>query len=402
MAARSGSGGGGQRCTGCGLPALTRPPPAPGCRRPWARARGGPARTLPAHWAFTRLWPPPGATPAAHPGSAPSPATRVLVAQAPASLWLLWGTPFEPNSKLCPLVPPPAVSACDAGLPGSTSPCGPAHGVLIPAQTAGALTPTAWGRGAVGSGRVPKARGGRPFLRPLERLTLQSQLCHRLPGPAILPLTWTARQNPALRPCPLPPRLVCCTPQRTVSTLPPRRPLWSHGRPLNSQRVLAPALPPARGPPRASSPSLPAIRPPAPLLRPHTQGGLRDTTPRPTEGLCWACSAPRDLPLGRPKARARLWVPLAVVSHFQARGHLCPRRGAAWPHHVPWSSSSTLETPYCHGGQRSRRGGAAGPCTDHPRDSARLPCKAPTAWGPSQRLLGCALAGSQGPARTLQ
>lgn len=48
-----------------------------------------------------------------------------------------------------------------------------------------------------------------------------------------------------------------------------------------------------------------------------------------------------------------------------------------------------------HGGA-----GLPGPCTDRPRDSARLPPKAPAAWGPSQRLLGCALAGGQGPART--
>lgn len=46
MAARSGSGwGGGQGCTGCGLPALTRPPSTPGPRRPLGRARGAGSHT---------------------------------------------------------------------------------------------------------------------------------------------------------------------------------------------------------------------------------------------------------------------------------------------------------------------------------------------------------------------
>lgn len=84
MAARSGSGRGGRTGVhGVWASCSHTAPSAPGPRRPLGRARG-PAPTLPAHRAFAQLWPPPGATPAAHPGSTPSLATRVLVAQAPA------------------------------------------------------------------------------------------------------------------------------------------------------------------------------------------------------------------------------------------------------------------------------------------------------------------------------
>lgn len=124
------------------------------------------------------------------------------------------------------------------------------------------------------------------------------------------------------------------------------------------------------------------------------------------------------LPLGRPEARAHLWAPLATASHCQARGHLCPRRGAAWPHHVhgpapapPTHRPSSAARVGLGTSKLPGRGGCRpcraevmvmGPYTDYPWDSARLPLKAPTAWGPSQRLLGCVLAGSQGPARTPQ
>lgn len=75
------------------------------------------------------------------------------------------------------------------------------------------------------------------------------------------------------------------------------------------------------------------------------------------------------------------------------------QRCARWPGHIQATWPRGLQAMQ---GRGHGEVGLLGPYTDYPRDSARLPLKAPTAWGPSQRLLGCVLAGSQGPARMPQ
>lgn len=91
MAARSGSGQG-PAAAAHGVWASCRHtclPLAPGPRLSRGRPRRAGSRT--AHPAFAQLWPLAGATPAAHAGSAPSVAMRVLAPQTPAQLpWNLF------------------------------------------------------------------------------------------------------------------------------------------------------------------------------------------------------------------------------------------------------------------------------------------------------------------------
>lgn len=186
-------------------------------------------------------------------------------------------------------------------------------------------------------------------------------------------------------------------PQRAVSTLSPRRrppcspaPGWTHSGSSPQPRLLPRGLPVPRSHPHMPPGRLLPFRSPTEAAHTAGPGGHHPPgQPKARAGL--ALLPATGLPLGRPEARAHLWAPLATASHCQARGHLCPRRGAAWPHHV--------------------HGPAPAPPTHRPSSAARVglgtsklpgrggcrPCRAEVmarwvCWGPTQIIHGTVLA----------
>lgn len=265
MAARSGSGrgGGGQGCTGCGLPALTRPPPHLGPDGPWG-AHGG---RLP-------HCPPTGPLPSCglHPGP-PLPPTQAAPLHWPhVSSW-----PRPRPSGGCsgePLLSPTPSSACWSdpqpfllemwGFQGAFHLAASCVGCSSRPRVR-ALTPQPWEGVQWAWGRSPKPAGA----GPCSVLWSSSPCSHSSAAGcrARLPCRSHGQQTRVhpgfLRPCS--PDSLAAPTARGVHPLPEKAATLQPCPGLDAQWVLTPATPPAQGPPRASFSSPHATRPPAAL-----------------------------------------------------------------------------------------------------------------------------------------
>lgn len=289
-----------------GGPATAVPGLRASCPHPRAWAQAVPRAARPG-----QQWPPPGATPTAHPGSAPPPAMSVLGPQTPAQR--RWEALLSPDSRPCPLGRTPRPS-----LP-----------VMGSSREHGAVGLCAWGAQPCAEcpcadPRGPRERreagmGHQPVVHSSGQLSLRPQPCLWLLGPATLPAA--CLRAPHLYPQLTSPSEVPSG-ARSATTLQPR---------------VAPAGPLPGGPLllRLSIPT-PAALPPNP--GPHAQGGLHGHAPRLTKGL-------RGLPCSPTCARAAPrpgcgshWL-LPAIS--RPREHLDPRiRGNVGPTHCSQPSSS--------------------------------------------------------------
>lgn len=296
-----------------------------------------PAHTPPT--GFTQLWPLPGAAPA-HPSRALTLAMRSLSPRPQPSCGLLWEASSKP-----PIRVPPSWDLLEAGtLPWPVT--GGFQAGLSPApraQSSPVLTPMAPGRGEVGTGKdfKPWGRGVGLFsiLQDCPPWARRPQLsAHLYPQPCLVqPPGSSPGQLVHLPPFPAPVPLTCPAAllHPTADDTPPlqkaslgRVQLLPATLSVGWASLFGPS--PQQGfclrvslvsslPPWATTHLLPF----APLARPHTQWGLYGHHPRLPRGLSWARPVLPDQPLR--SCTARLWVPLAPVSHFQAQRHLGPR-----------------------------------------------------------------------------